>query len=296
MLDFQPLTLDSIPLVRTDLSESELRTCDYSLGGVMLWRDYLQVCYARIGSDMIYRLILPDGTEAYQMPTVPDADLLTAVYHHCRERSEPCRFAFVPPQRKDTFSAVFASVEALPQREWYDYLYRKEDLITYAGKKLRGQRNHVNKFRASYPQWDFVRGSEQDLPRLAEFYARFRDENKKNAPSWVEEERKISEVFSHFNEYGFLCGILTVNGAVVGFSLGERRGDTLFVHTEKADRSLHGVYPMLASRFVEAFSDDSVVYVNREDDSGDEGLRAAKLSYHPCALLEKLLITVDDPF
>ncbi|MBO5248324.1 MAG: DUF2156 domain-containing protein [Clostridia bacterium] len=296
MLDFQPLTLDCIPLVRADLSESDLRTCDYSLGGVMLWRDYLQVNYARIGTTMIYRLILPDGTEAYQVPTVPDPGLLATVYRHCRERGEPCRFAFVPPQRKDAFSAVFASVEALPQREWYDYLYRKEDLITYAGKKLRGQRNHVNKFRASYPQWDFVRGSEEDLPRLAEFYARFRDENKKTAPSWVEEERKIEEIFSHFNEYGFLCGILTVNGTVAGFSLGERRGDTLFVHTEKADRRLHGVYPMLASRFVEAFSDDSVVYVNREDDSGDEGLRAAKLSYHPCALLEKLLITVGDPF
>jgi hypothetical protein len=178
------------------------------------------------------------------------------------------------------------------QREWYDYLYRKDDLITYAGKKLRGQRNHVNKFRASYPDWAFHRATEEDLPRLRDFYRRFREENQKDAPSWKEEEKKIEEIFDHFSEYAFLCGILTVGDAIAGFSLGEYSGDTLIVHTEKADRNLAGAYPMLASRFVETFAHEGIRYVNREDDSGDEGLRTAKLSYHPCALLEKSLITL----
>ncbi len=293
MLNFRPLTLDCILLVRADLSRPVPRTCDYSLGGVMLWRDYFNVSYAQIGQSMIYRLCLPDGTVAYQTPADPDPELLLTVYDHCRQSKEPCRFSFVPAERKDVFYSTFSSVFVTDQREWYDYLYRKDDLISYAGKKLRGQRNHVNQFRSAYPQWDFVQGKESDLPRLREFYARFKEANQKDAPTWIEEEKKIEEIFNHFSEYGFLCGILTVNEEIVGFSMGEIVGDTLVIHTEKADRTVSGAYPMLASRFVEKFADNRIRYVNREDDSGDEGLRRAKLSYHPCALLEKTLIEVN---
>ncbi len=292
MLDFKPLTLDCLSLVRQDLCRDLPRTCDYSLGGTLLWRDYLQVQYANVDGALVYSLRLPDATTAFQMPADPAPDLLRRIWEHCKETGADCRFTFVPGERKDVFYSLFDSVSVQEQRDWFDYLYRKEDLITYAGKKLRGQRNHVNKFRASVPDWEFFRGTEDDVPRLREFYARFRQENQKEAPSWKEEERKIEEIFDRFSDYDFLCGILTVQGRVAGFSLGERVGDTLMVHTEKADRQFPGIYPMLASRFTEAFADASIRYVNREDDSGDEGLRTAKLSYHPCALLEKFLVKV----
>ncbi len=292
MSEFRPLTLSQLPEIRHDLSRDLPRTCDYSVGGVLLWRDYLQVEFAEFSGSMVYFLRLWDGTEGFQVPADPNPDLLLELREYCRKIGMPCRFLFVPAERKDVFFDLFDSLSVSDQRDWYDYLYRKEDLITYAGKKLRGQRNHVNKFRLAYPDWKFEKATPSDLPRLREFYHHFRENNQKEAPAWKEEERKIQEVFDRFEEYDFLCGMLTVNGSIVGFSLGEIVGDTLFVHTEKADRNIAGAYPMLASRFVEAFADDRVRYVNREDDSGDPGLRTAKLSYHPCALLEKYIVEI----
>ncbi len=296
MLGFQPLTLDLIPLVKKDLARPLPRTCDYTPGGVLLWRDYFSAEYTLLGDSVLYRIRLPDGTQAFQAPADPDPALLIAAYEDCKARGVPCRFTFVPAERKDAFYSVFGekNITAAPQREWYDYLYEKEDLIHYRGKKRKGQRNHVNKFCLTYPDWDFTRGTTEDLPRLREFYANFRKENQKDAPTWIEEEKKIEEIFSNFDRYGFLCGILTVNDRVVGFSLGEIQEDTLTVHTEKADRNIFGAYPMLTARFTEEFAGNlpQIRYVNREDDSGDEGLRNAKLSYHPCALLEKFFIEV----
>lgn len=294
MLDFQPLTLEQIHGVRADFSRPVPRTCDYTVGGLLLWRDYFDLSYAAVGSSMIYRLRLPDGTVAHQVPADPDPALLHAIAGTCAAQELPCRFAFVSSEGLEQLQRTFSADRLIvtPQREWFDYLYEKDAMITYAGKKLRGQRNHVNKFRAAYPRWRFLRADASHLPLLREFYEIFWRENRKSAPTWLEEERKIPEWLDHFEEYGFLCGILTVDGTVAGFSVGERSGDTLVIHTEKADRRFHGSYPMLAARFVEAFAGDdpTLRYVNREDDSGDEGLRTAKMSYHPCALLEKYLV------
>lgn len=291
-MHFQPLTLEQLPTVRRDLCRALPRTCDFSVGGILLWRDYLKVRYATVDESVLYQLQLPDGTDAFQVPANPDPRLLHVLYEDCKEKKIPCRLTFVPTERKEDILNQFPKATVTEQRDWFDYLYPKEQLISYVGKKLKGQRNHVNKFLATYQDWSFSRGTAEDLPQLREFYARFMRENQKDAPAWKEEEHKLQEVFDRFEEYGFLCGILRVNNEIVGFSLGEIIGDTLVVHTEKAERTVLGIYPMLTARFTETFATDGISYVNREDDSGDDGLRQAKLSYHPCALLEKFLIEI----
>ena len=62
------------------------------------------------------------------------------------------------------------------------------------------------------------------------------------------------------------------------------------VHVEKAFAEVEGAYPMINQQFVQ-HECMGYRYVNREEDTGAEGLRKAKLSYHPAFLVEKGIVT-----
>ena len=64
----------------------------------------------------------------------------------------------------------------------------------------------------------------------------------------------------------------------------------MVVHIEKALADAEGAYPMINQQFV-LHEAAEYSYINREDDMGSEGLRQAKLSYHPAILLEKGRVT-----
>jgi hypothetical protein len=76
---------------------------------------------------------------------------------------------------------------------------------------------------------------------------------------------------------------------VVAFTIGERvRDEMMIVHFEKAFPDVQGAYPMINQQFVQ-HECEGLTCVNREDDTGDLGLRKAKLSYYPDILLKKYI-------
>jgi RimJ/RimL family protein N-acetyltransferase len=72
----------------------------------------------------------------------------------------------------------------------------------------------------------------------------------------------------------------------------------LVIHVEKALTRYHGIYPVMYSGFVRLVAEQCGIplkLVNREDDSGDEGLRNSKLQYKPCGMVRKYLVHVRTP-
>ena len=87
-------------------------------------------------------------------------------------------------------------------------------------------------------------------------------------------------------------GILRVEGEIVAFTMGEKLcEDTFVVHIEKAYADVDGAYPMINQQFVQHECMD-YQYVNREEDTGADGLRQAKMSYRPAFLEEKGYVTL----
>lgn len=76
-------------------------------------------------------------------------------------------------------------------------------------------------------------------------------------------------------------------GRIIAFTFGEQLNEnTAVVHVEKADPNIRGAYPAINQAYVSSCWQD-MMYINREEDMGHDGLRKAKESYKPEKLIEK---------
>jgi len=216
------------------------------------------------------------------------------VREYCNRRKLPLTFYPIPKEELEPLMEYFPCATIMSDRDTFDYLYPAENLKYFKGKKLGGQRNHVNRFLRTYDNWSFDKLTVADVPDVEDFLDRYAAGTQKDSDTFQEDMKKTREVLANFERYGMVGGILRVNGQVAAFAIGEVVGDTLFVHIEKADRAYEGCYQMVVSQFAQMFAGEGVAYINREDDTGDEGLRTSKLSYKPVALLEKYAVVVED--
>lgn len=296
MLEFHPLQLSDLPKLRPFFGYSGSRICDTTPGTVFIWRDMYKTEWAIYDGSLYFKVYYPGLGETFTLPLGGGrSEHYRQIADYCCQQNMPISFYPVPKDELERLQEFFPNSAALSERDSFDYLYRAEDLKYFRGKKLSGQRNHVNKFLKTYGTWSFRVMTQEDIPAVKAFLDRYASRWDKTAASFHEDIAKTHEILDNFHIYDFLGGMLLVDGQIVGFSLGEIIGDTLFTHIEKADRDYEGCYQMLVAQFAQQFAGEDTSFINREDDAGDLGLRTSKLSYHPISLLEKYTVTVEEP-
>lgn len=177
-------------------------------------------------------------------------------------------------------------------RDVADYVYEVEKLINLSGKKYHGKKNHINKFKKTYANWSYESLTKENAEECFQMALKWR-----NANGCDENVEKNAEMCVTLNslrlleELNLRGGLLRADGEVVAFSIGEPVcSDTMVVHIEKAFADVPGAYPMINQQFL-IHEASEYQYVNREEDTGDEGLRQAKESYKPAFLQEKGLVS-----
>lgn len=171
-----------------------------------------------------------------------------------------------------------------------DYLYLQSDLATLAGRKYHKKNNRINYFRSrhEYEVEPFSAIHYKGALTLIERWEQAKDMDKKK--SVLAETAATIEAVTLIQELNLSGMALLVDGEVAAFALGERlNSDTVVCHFEKADPFMEGAAQLINREFSRNQT-SGCIYINREQDLGDSGLRTAKISYHPVRMVRKLRV------
>lgn len=293
-LAFRPVTLADMPRLRQYLSREQGRTTDFSFLGVAMWIDYFKYQYCIFRDTLFIKGVLENDrrVEAFSMPvgTLPLAESIPLIREYCRARDVVPRFSAVPEYALPDFMQFYPK-EIMELPDWSDYLYDADRLATLSGKKMAKKRNHLNRFLSEYEgRWQLTPLTPGNARRALQFMAvaDLEGDNAREAAAERDLTRHILENYATIHPY--LHGaLLEIDGRACAFTVADIKGDTLFIHIEKATRSVDAAYEAINALFARRMIEEhpEIRYINREDDAGDEGLRQAKQSYRPLTLLKK---------
>ncbi len=190
--------------------------------------------------------------------------------------------AFVEKNRPWMEEAGYVPVS---DRDNFDYLYLRSDLATLSGKRFHKKKNHINAFERDNPEIS-VRpldvSTRADAMAILDSWASH-EENPGNTDYAA--AREALELMESFAMSGL---VLYSAGVPVAWTLAETVADGRIsaVHFEKARVEYRGAYQYVNYAFAQSLP-ESVEFINREQDLGDEGMRQAKMTYRPAGFVEK---------
>jgi hypothetical protein len=296
MLSFKPIVIESLTEIRNFINKKENRLCDHTLGALYMWRDFYSSKYT-ILNDMLYMKVEFSNDQTYftlPMGTGKMEEALDVLKDYTKQNNTQLRFCIIPEESIELLEKHFKDLEYNSNRDWSDYLYLAEDLRELKGRKYSGQRNHMNKFKRIYPNYEYIEMNQDNIDKVLAFYETYEANNVKAMETAIEENYKTKELIKNLKELELFGGFIEVDGQIIAISLGEIIKDTLYVHIEKALKEYPGSYQMIMNEFAKHNANGSILYINREEDTGDLGLRTSKLSYHPFNLLDKYNVTVNE--
>lgn len=292
-LDFKPITPGSMASIWPILMHEKGRTTDFSYGGILMWVDLFNYEYDIYADTLFIKGVMENDLSrpAFSLPVgrLPFNESINLIKEYCTNHNLQTEFSAVPeyalPEMKKAGARI---IEEL--KDWGDYLYNAESLAFLKGKKMSKKRNHVNQFTTHYPDYHVEPLNAGNADLALRIIDRIDSYGDSSAMASTERNlsRKMVEMIRFGNE-NLESMILFANATPCAFTIGDFKGDTLFVHIEKALREFNSSYEMINMLFSRHMIEKHpcIRFINREDDAGDIGLKIAKESYHPLEILRK---------
>ena len=296
-MEFRPIGLADAPLIRRLLAEDPPDIADlgfpyefaHSRSGCIAAR------FAQAYGCGVYRW-RENGESRFSVPFGGGnrRRALAELAVHCRERGMTFVLMDVPEAFAREFPCLLPGDYAVEEdRDEFDYLYRRDDLATLAGRRYQDRRRMIHRFEDAGP-WTYEQLTDTnvaDCRPVLEGWLRHKLADPAAACDHLEDDNAALEaVLGNYGALGMVGGLLRQNGAPVAFAMGEPlNARTMLVAFERALPSVRGASAMINREFVRRHC-NGFEFVNRTCDGGDEGLRKVKLEYRPVRLIRKFLI------
>lgn len=292
MIPFKDITLADKDTITSFTMKSDRRNCDLSFSNLCSWRFLYDTQFAVVDNFLVFKFWAGEQL-AYMMP-VGTGDLKAVLWELIedarKENQHFCMLGVCSNMRADLEAILPEQFTFTEDRDYADYIYLRSDLSTLKGKKFQTKRNHINRFRNTYPDYEYTPITPDRIQECLDLEAEWCKVNNCDQQEGTGNERRaLIYALHNFEALGLTGGILHVNAKIVAFTFGMPiNHETFGVHVEKADTSIEGAYAMINYEFANRIP-EQYIYINREEDLGLEGLRKAKLSYQPVTILEKYM-------
>ena len=292
MIPFKDITLADKDTITSFTMKSDRRNCDLSFSNLCSWRFLYDTQFAVVDNFLVFKFWAGEQL-AYMMP-VGTGDLKAVLWELIedarKENQHFCMLGVCSNMRADLEAILPEQFTFTEDRDYADYISLRSDLSTLKGKKFQAKRNHINRFRNTYPDYEYTPITPDRIQECLDLEAEWCKVNNCDQQEGTGNERRaLIYALHNFEALGLTGGILHVNAKIVAFTFGMPiNHETFGVHVEKADTSIEGAYAMINYEFANRIP-EQYIYINREEDLGLEGLRKAKLSYQPVTILEKYM-------
>ena len=296
---FKEITIEDREILNPYFDLVDYEACEYNFNTLYMWQHAYKTAY-HIGDNFAVLVGEYEGEVFSILPRAKKEDLpkvIDFVLDYFKEIEEKLYFRGITEEVVDYLKEQYGDrFEYVAERDIFDYVYDGEILRTLKGRKNSKKINHINYFLSEYEgRFEYRllgKADFDDCRQLLDDWTVNKEENN-NIEEGVDDERLgIEKLFAHYDE---VCDRLKIAGIYIdgkleAFTMGELLNNNMaLIHIEKANPEIRGLYPYINQQFlVHEFPD--VEFVNREEDMGIEGLRKAKLSYHPCKFVEKYTV------
>lgn len=292
-IEWKEITMEAEEIIRHYYAMEPVRNCELTFANNLLWAPFYGTRYGVVEDRLVFTSSEIGSAVSFPLGTADLKKVIDRLTEYFKTCGKPFGLYLVSPTQFENLESLYPGRFQIEyMRDSADYVYESERLISLAGKKLHGKRNHINRFKENYPDWQYERITEENVAECVAMAEEWKLGNGCEEKGKKHEEFCVTlHALRERKALGLQGGLIRAGGRVVAFSMGEPCGEDMFVvHIEKAFGDIQGAYPIINQQFVQHEA-AGYRYINREEDMGAEGLRKAKLSYDPAFLMEKGMVT-----